>query len=336
MSTGATSTTPLTAPTTPTNMTTATASGAGQPTRGAATPAATGWQNFQPGSGAAQPQSPPSADFDLTGPGAAETFDRSVFQQPSALSEWLKQYGGAGSAASTVAQQGYRNWQQNAPVSPNLDPYYDMAFGRASNDINKAFGARGMFNSSEATNTLSRTRGDLAAQQAREEADWALKRSAEERGWAGLASGEATAGRGQDTSRMLGLGQLTGVAGQQDLAGAIAGFDAAHIAQQDREGRIGNAFDDTMALPEALAPILAGAQGGMIESDAAIQDQIIAAMLGLPTEAFNQGERGGEKGAGAAALLLQLFETLKGNGSGGGSGGSSNGYLDPSTSASGY
>lgn len=94
--------------------------------------------------------------FDISGPGAAESF-----------------------------------WQQMKPQAqlpelPGLDPYYQRARERTAADVNKQIGARGMFGSSVGLDQLGNALGGLSAEQANREAQYALDRQRGQQSQTGL------------------------------------------------------------------------------------------------------------------------------------------------------
>lgn len=103
-----------------------------------------------------QPGQGYNASFDISGPGAAESYWR-----------------------------GLQGKAFNAPVEANLDPYYTRARERTANDMNKQLAARGQFGSSIGTGMLGDALGGLSAEQANREADYQLRRAASEMGWMG-------------------------------------------------------------------------------------------------------------------------------------------------------
>lgn len=100
-----------------------------------------------------QPGQGYNASFDLSGPGAAESFYQQV-------------QGG---------------------VNQNLDPYYQRARERTSADINKQLAARGQFGSSVGTGMLGDALSNLSAEQANREADFQLRNQGQLGQFAGQA-----------------------------------------------------------------------------------------------------------------------------------------------------
>ena len=139
----------------------------------------TGFQPHSVGPGMTQAQ-PGSynASFDMSGPGAAESYYASVM--------------GKGPGTS---------------VSANLDPYYERARERTGADVNKQLAARGQFGSSTGMGMLGDALGGLSAEQANREADYGLRRSQNELGWLGGMGG--LAGQAQNAQQRR-IGDLFG------------------------------------------------------------------------------------------------------------------------------
>ena len=138
---------------------------------------------------------------------------------------------------SNYAEEAYHDFN-NAGITAGLDPYYDRARRRTSEDINSELAARGMHGSSAGMDILGEALGGLSAEQANREGDFRLRAH-------GL---QGQLGRGADISSAAGaaneLDWLTGGAG---LAGAVdagdlsrrsAGMNAALGAQGAEEGRL--------------------------------------------------------------------------------------------------
>lgn len=265
------------------------------------------------------PQAPPFKG-DLSNPGAAESFfnqNMSRFtgtgpgqqyagnaadklgQKGSGADYWQGVQGAfnAPKAVAQNAQGAYNQFQNSTPA--DTSSYYNQAVTNANKDVNNQMAARGLYNSSAATNQLATTDANIRAQQAQEDAQYGLQRA----GLGGsLASGADTSSRGasQDmlswlgtggqlanqlqnlnTNQFMNLGNMGLAMNQGDLSRLGAGMNAAEGAQQALAQRGQNYFNNTMGLSQANAGGLTGIYGQGLQNDQALQDQQIATMLGL-------------------------------------------------------
>lgn len=200
-------------------------------------------------------------------------------------------------AVAQNAQGAYNQFQNSTPA--DTSSYYNQAVTNANKDVNNQMAARGMYNSSAATNQLATTDANIRAQQAKDEADYGLQRA----GLGGsLASAADTSSRGasQDmlswlgtggqlanqlqnlnTNQFMNLGQMGLAMNQGALSGLNSGMNAAQGAQQALAQRGQNYFNNTMGLSQANAGGLTGIYGQGLQNDQQLQDQQIATMLGL-------------------------------------------------------
>lgn len=205
-------------------------------------------------------------------------------------------------------------------LSANLDPFYENARRKAAEGINQQMAARGMAGGTAGMDRVAEAFTDLAADQAMKEAQYGLDRSADMRAWQGLQgslAGQSDQGTNMASANerawMQGLGdlglsgqnawlnrlgqagQLAGNADQMDLSRMNGGMNAAQIAQEAQQGRLGRMFDQQMALETPLANLSAQTSDTMLNGDQALKDAQMAAELGLSTEAQNQSYRGAQR-----------------------------------------
>lgn len=170
----------------------------------------------------------------------------------------------------------------DAAVDPGLGSYYDRAFQQASQGINKQLAARGQYGSSAGMQQLGNVATGLGAERANREAAYGLERfrtkmgaaataSGDERAWVqGLgdmafrAGDERRAYLGDSASVAAGvqgqgfdrLGQGYSQAAQNDqfgLANRNSGFAQAFGAQDRRDNRIQQGFDNQIGFSSVLA-----------------------------------------------------------------------------------
>lgn len=247
--------------------------------------------------------------MDLTGGGFGENWYTATAGQMMAPGPSQQYWNNVASKGPTMplgsnySEQEYLGFNRpNIANDPGLNPYYDRAKQNAANSINNQFGARGMFNSSAAMGQIGDAMSSLGAEQANREADYALRRLGEQRAWEGL--GGQLAGQADAMSRANSqneLGWLTGlgnIANAADMAGQnrlTQGMNSAALAQQLREGRIGDFFNRTAMIPQMMAPMAMGTYNQMIGQDLGLMDQAINMALGLGGEARNQDYRTQER-----------------------------------------
>jgi hypothetical protein len=254
----------------------------------------------------------------LSGPGEGQDYWGGVagkFQSPKATAQ--------------NAQGAYDQFQNSTPA--NMSPYYDNAVLNANKDINNQYAARGLYNSSSATNALGTADANIRAQQAKDEAQYGLSRA----GLGGTLAGSAdTSSRGasQDMlSWLTGGGQLANAAQGLGIQGAMglgnlglgmegtdlsrlnAGMGAANAAQNALRQRGQDYFNNNLGLSYADMGAMSP-YGASLQNDQALQEQQLATMLGLNQGNLNQSQNGrasSEQGIG------NLFGLLGGGGGGG-------------------
>jgi len=175
-------------------------------------------------------------------------------------------------------------WKNMLGTSADLNPYYDLAFQDSQSQINAAAAARGMYNSSGAMRSLTQASTRLNAQQAMDEAKYGLDRATA----MGNLAVEGTRGKADwltsmgdlafgaaDEKREYGeaasviadrasKGELDRLKAKFDAAFGVdtteanrlaLGMEAAHGAQDAREGRIMDVANFEARMAEALARI---------------------------------------------------------------------------------
>lgn len=297
---------------------------------------------LQPGNGSGY------QGLDMSGPGAAESYygrNQHQLQGPT-QSQMYNEYAqpqlakqGAGEQFQQQAQAQYGGGRQpqvtnqsrqeyqaarqarpNLSANAGLDPYYDNAQRKQSEDIDKSYAARGMYGSSAALDQQSEASTNLRAQQANREADYALQRSGEDRAWHGLTGNLAgqsdqrsDANSQNQLSWMQGLGGLANQAQNQqqqrmslggNLAGNAdtsrinqfgAGMGAASGAQQMQMDRANQLFGQNMGFGSALSGLAGDVYGNMMGQDQALMDGSMGMSLGLGAEALGQDYRGQQR-----------------------------------------
>lgn len=297
-----------------------------------------GWQPPPSSAGFGQPE----GDFDMRGPGALEkAFEErgQDFFKPTQTQAWWDQnqqrlggptatqdyFGRVGQGpapqGATNVQDYFGQFQNRGRLLPsNLDPYFERARERTANDINSAFAARGMYNSSTATGALGDAMVGLSAEQAQQEANYDLARAAEDRAWTGLggqlaggADANALGQAGLNLQHLLGLGGLAQGADRAEIAQFLAGlqasgaidqntlnalnsyFGAAAGAQGARRGRVQDFFGNVYAPAAATAGIMGDSFESGFTADQQAFFEELALKLGIPVEALMQDYRNQEK-----------------------------------------
>lgn len=249
----------------------------------------------------------------LSGPGAAEQqweTTKNQYAQPTATDKLWGQIGNTWQTQQgqgpTIAQQGYQQYQQNAPLPANLDPYYQNAWQHSAADLNRQWGGRGQYNSSNALQALGQSRTDLAADQSKAEADYALKRVAEQRAWQQAASDEAIKNQTADLWRLGLVGGIANDASQNDLARLAGGMAGASQAQQAEQGRVRGQITDTENAADAAMRQLFAQYGDMAGADQSLMGTIFGSAPAAATEQANYARGMAESQKGDAANLVKL------------------------------
>lgn len=297
--------------------------------------------------------------------------NRGAFAQPGAEEQnWVAQQG---QLNTMQAQPGVNVGQQNMqgfssslgmaqqwapkpaaalsfrPQAMNLDPYYNRQWSKVSTDVNNAYGARGMFNSSAALEGLQDARVGLAAEQANREADYGLKlaqygldegaqglereklgaeyglqlgqlgvqEQTERRQGAELASTEQFKNR--DHALRLLEERRVGAQGAQ-LAHQnrlVGGGNAARMSQDAREGRVQTAFDNIYRPAEALSNYVGAGLNNMQDQDERLREQEAQLMMSIPRERYNQSAAQDERLLGGLGTAWNAVNALRPIGGGG-------------------
>lgn len=195
-------------------------------------------------------------DFDMRGPGAAEQF----------FANNLENYQAGPQGQTNYAGDAYQSFLQGS--APNLDPYYENAKRRASEDINQQFASRGAYGSSAALDQLAETATNLNAEQANREGDYALQRY----GLGGQLGSTADAGM-----RASGADQLNWLNSGQGAAGEAQG--ARRTRSQDMFNNISNTYGG-----------LAATAGHIYDSTISDDQSLLDAMLGMRTGTAAEGQ----------------------------------------------
>jgi hypothetical protein len=261
------------------------------------------------GSGPGQAGSPHSqSGIDRINPGIMEQFgDQAMpmLMDPGSREQYWNQVQGQFNAPrgnvpgpSNRAEEAYKAFNDSG-ITAGLDPYYDNQRRKATEGIDQAMAARGMFGSSAALDQTSEALTNLGAEQANREGDFRLNALATGgqlgRG-ADISSGaQATHGLANEQNRLNWLTGGSQLAGQGDagLLGRIgAGSSIASGAQHAREGRLQGAFDNSMLLGDRMAGITQPWMQGQIGGDQAAMDAAMAMRLGISNEALQQDRFG--------------------------------------------
>lgn len=271
---------------------------------------------------APQPQAPPPrakpAQPNTTGtmerPGAYESYWASVapqFQQP-----WFTEqnYGSTAQGyrdlmsrpAPTFAADAYSAFG-SSPATAGLGAYYDDAWTRGSDRLNKQFAARGGYNSSAATNELSGLARGLGAEQANREADYALRRAQTGGALAGAASNEASGNLDRDRGLLgdiFGAGQAADASKLQRL---VAGGSLADTAQGRQEGRVQQGLENISGHASNLAGVFSEQTLAAIAADMEAQGvphELAMGLAKLQMDSFGQQSNNFLQAGGA---LLNAF-----------------------------
>jgi hypothetical protein len=220
--------------------------------------------------------------LDFTKPGAAEAYyaeHQGFYDQPTLSQMFAEQQLNDPRATSRYAEEAYKNFAGSSPA--NMDPYYENARRKATEQINQTMAARGTYGSSAANDLIREAYENLAADQANREAQYGLQRG----GLMGQLGGAA------DASLRSNLGTLGGLAGQGDaaaLARIQGGMGAAQTAQGAQRTRGQDAFMNQLTYGNALSDILGQDMGMIGNYDQATLDKIINLNTGAATEGANQ------------------------------------------------
>lgn len=214
-----------------------------------------------------------------------------------------------GAVTGPTSSQTYAtNFSGGGPLPPpNLDPYYERARGRTAEDVNRAYGARGMYNSGAALSGLSDAMTGLSAEQANREADYGLQYDASRRAWDEL--GGNLAGQA-DQSAVNQFLAGSGAAGQLDMTGlqyTNTGADAAFAAQGAERARLQDFFTNISQPALASAGLTQESFMQLLQQDPALMEAAMAYFTGTSAEAQNQDYRDQEKIKADSEWAVDMF-----------------------------
>jgi len=172
---------------------------------------------------------------------------------------------------------------------PDFDQFYKNAWQHSEGDINRQFAGRGLYNSSDALRALSHSRGDLAAQQSRDEADYLMK------SWQ------------NDVSRLATAAKLQGDITQADIDRWQIGFGANRDAQLLEEGRVRGGIEDTLGAARTAIGAAMPMMQNMLEADADLVMKFIMENPAAATNALNTDTQNNDKSGAALIAAAKLF-----------------------------
>lgn len=256
-----------------------------------------------------------AGDYSQQGPGAAEGYYGAAApfygQQGFGDQWWNKNQGEFGQpGAAENYQQKFQDKSEG--LSANLDPYYDRAKERAFADIDKSFGARGMFGSSAATGQIGQTAADLEAQKARDEANYGLSRAAEQRAWQGLGGNLAGQAQQGELARLMGAGGLAQGFDANALNRVNSGMNAAMGAQDARRQRVQDMFGNVSAPGMALFGMQGQYLPQMIQNDQALMDASMLFGTGMAQDMVNSDRYATEKMRDDDRHVMDMFGSFMG------------------------
>lgn len=240
-------------------------------------------------------------------------------------------------AGPGYAQKAHQQFDRNVG-GPGLDAYYDAAFSRTSRKLDRAAAARGQFNSSEALRNQRDAATSLDAEQANREADYNLRRqqaymqsalgaSGDELNWtqglgqlafnagneklnyANSAANNASNVQQQEQNRLAaGYNAAMGL-DQFNVASTVAGLGAAGDAQNFRQGRIQQQFDNKLSIGDRMS----GLYGNALAADAAYAQQQLGMGMGGATDQYNINYANQQQNQARQDAMMQQFAQFMAN-----------------------
>jgi hypothetical protein len=272
----------------------------------------------------------PGASFDLSHPGAAESFfgaNQGGYTAPGYGDAFTKammgQYGNGSNLPSTSNNaQGAYDAFKAGPTSAGLDPYYQNANRIADTGINNAMASRGLYGSSAADSQISASHTNLAADQANRTADFDLRRAQEGGALASNADQSSVANSANQRGWGTALGTLAASTDASDINRLNSGVNAASTAETQMQDRTQNAFSNKMAMADRLAAVLGGANTNAQTTDQTSQENAANLRLGQGADAANAAvakagsenaslDRAVNAGVGASKLTSSISDSLK-------------------------
>lgn len=239
-----------------------------------------------------------AGDYNMQGPGLAEQYGQAsmpFYGQQGFGDQWWNQNQGQFGQQGAAEQYQKQFQDKSQGLSANLDPYYDRAKERAVSDIDKSFGARGMFGSSAATGQIGQTVADLEATKARDEANYGLSRAAEQRAWAGLGGNLAGQAQQSELARLMGAGGLAQGFDANALARVNSGMNAALGAQDARRTRVQDMYSNVSQPSMALFGMQGQYLPAAMQNDQALMDASLMFGTGLAQDMVNSDRYATEK-----------------------------------------
>lgn len=229
----------------------------------------------------------------LEDPGAGERAyhnQQDWFTEPTETNQYWNQVSGAFNNPTNVsnrAEEAYQDFRGSG-LTAGLDPFYDEARRRTSEDINAELAARGMHGSSAGMSMLGEALGGLSAEQANREGDFRLAAY----GLGGqLGRGADISSYAQNQNELNWLrtgGELAGQADSSELARRGLGLDAAFSAQGAEEGRILGGLDRQIQMDQFNTAMAMDQYNRMIETLMGLTDAAIAPQNTIGPMATNQ------------------------------------------------
>ena len=257
-------------------------------------------------------------------PGAGQNFWQNIGSQLT-----------GNTGAGNVALQEYQNFARRRPdiaTDPGLGAYYDNAKRRALESVGQQSAAAGGYGSSVMQDVGAETVTNLEAERANREADYNLRRLAEDRAYGTAAMMGAGNAAQNQLGWATGLGNIAMGAEEAGLAKTLAainaarglghdevnrattGMNAASVAQNAREGRIGGAFDDVFKFGGGVGNAAGGTYNSIIDDSFSIEDAIMQYLTGEKSAGVRESE---SDAAEMRAGLKDLIGFLQGGGFGG-------------------
>lgn len=240
---------------------------------------------------------PGGESLNMLGPGAAEAYYTQHQQQFGAptlsgkyAADTLGWYGNGNTpGVSNNAQGAYDQFQGQTPA--DMSSYYANAGRQATEGIDKAMAARGMYGSSGANDQISEALTNLAADRAKNEAQYGLSRA----GTAGsLGSAADSSSRGASANEQSWMQGLGGIAAQGDTAGLsslVAGQNASLGAQGAQTTRGQNMFNNQMGYGNAISGVEGQDYNNMFTGDQSLIQGMTNGLVGIGAEGVNQASQ---------------------------------------------
>lgn len=160
--------------------------------------------------------------------------------------------------------QGEQFWNQvqgtfnktNQDLTPQFNKFYDQASAKATGEANKQAAARGVYGSSQALNNVGNIAADIEGQRAKASTDFMFGNAANQ-----------TQNLSQMGNLAFGAQGMANNRNAMDLSALNSGYQAAGQAQNQRDSRIQNQFNNTSTMTGMYLPFLQSQYGNMMDTD---------------------------------------------------------------------